>query len=97
MAQNQGFDKGGCALKFALTRNSLPTNLIPAQSGALMRGKLYDSESWQPSLLVVEIVIVVGIGSVPELKAEGIPIVRPVAFFSFLFPPQIMGVPAVWH
>lgn len=80
-----------------IPRNNLPTNLIPAQRDALIRGKLSDSDVWQPPLLFVEEVIVVRIGSVAELKAESVPIVRPAALFSFLFPPQIMGVPAVWH
>ena len=68
-----------------------------AQTGALMRGGLHDSVGWQPSLLVVEVVVVVGIFSVPRLVAEMVSIVRPHAAFSFLFSPGIMGVPAIWH
>ena len=68
-----------------------------AQSCALMRGELHDSLGWQPSLLVIEVIVVVGIVRVPSLVAESVSIIRPHAFLSFLFPPGIMGIQAIWH
>lgn len=62
-----------------------------------MWGELHDSVGWQPFLLVVEVVVVVGIVRVPRLVAESVPIIRPHAFFSFLFSPGIVGIPAIWH
>ena len=47
--------------------------------------------------MLVEVIIVVGIGRAAELEAEDISIVRLAAFLSLLLPPQIMLVPALWH